>query len=86
MAVYRFPRTHGKKKNQPSLKLSRPFVRIEKPLMFWARVFLIMALIAGIFGISGIESTATDVAFLLFAVFVVLLIIYFILEKKVSGL
>jgi uncharacterized membrane protein YtjA (UPF0391 family) len=44
----------------------------EQPMLKWAVVFLIIAIIAGIFGFSDIAHAATTVAQWLFGIFLVL--------------
>ena len=47
-------------------------------LLYWAFIFLIVALIAAIFGFGGIVEVATDIALILFFVFLVLFVLSFI--------
>lgn len=42
------------------------------PVLRWAILFLIVAVIAAVFGFGGIAAAATDIARLLFVVFLVL--------------
>ncbi len=41
-------------------------------MLYWALVFLVLALVAGLFGFGGIASTAVGIAKILFVVFLVL--------------
>jgi uncharacterized membrane protein YtjA (UPF0391 family) len=58
-----------------------PFVRRlshgapqENPMLYYAIVFLIIALIAGAFGFFGVAGLAASIAKILFIVFIVLFI------------
>ena len=44
-------------------------------MLYWALVFLVVALIAGLFGFGGIASASAGIAQTLFFVFLVLLVI-----------
>lgn len=44
-------------------------------MLYWALMFLVVALIAGLFGFGGIASTATGIAQILFVVALVLFIV-----------
>ncbi|MEX0713631.1 MAG: DUF1328 domain-containing protein [Pirellulales bacterium] len=44
-------------------------------MLYWAMVFLVIALIAGVLGFTGIYSAAAGIAQVLFWIFVVLFII-----------
>ncbi|MGE0666675.1 MAG: DUF1328 domain-containing protein [Sphingomonadales bacterium] len=43
-------------------------------MLYWALVFLVLALVAGLFGFGGIASTAVGIAKILFVVFLVLFV------------
>ena len=47
----------------------------ENTMLYWALVFLVVALIAGVLGFTGIAVAAAGVAKLLFVVFLVLFLI-----------
>ncbi|HUA33632.1 MAG TPA: DUF1328 domain-containing protein [Candidatus Binataceae bacterium] len=44
-------------------------------MLYWAFVFLIVALVAGVMGFGGIAGVATDMARVLFFIFLVLFVI-----------
>ena len=44
----------------------------EATLLYWAVVFLIIAIIAGVLGFGGIASTAAGIAQILFFIFIVI--------------
>jgi uncharacterized membrane protein YtjA (UPF0391 family) len=48
--------------------------RREK-MLYWAAVFLIIALVAGAFGFLGIAGTAASIAKILFFVFIVIFVV-----------
>jgi uncharacterized membrane protein YtjA (UPF0391 family) len=47
----------------------------SEQMLYWALMFLVIALIAGIFGFGGIASTATGMAQILFVIALVLFIV-----------
>jgi uncharacterized membrane protein YtjA (UPF0391 family) len=51
------------------------FLRREFVMLYWAAVFLIIALIAAVFGFGGIAASAAGIAKLLFVVFLILFIV-----------
>ena len=44
-------------------------------MLYWALMFLIIALVAAIFGFGGIASTATGIAQILFVIAIVLFLV-----------
>jgi uncharacterized membrane protein YtjA (UPF0391 family) len=44
-------------------------------MLYWALMFLIIALVAAVFGFGGIASTATGIAQILFVVAIVLFLV-----------
>jgi uncharacterized membrane protein YtjA (UPF0391 family) len=44
-------------------------------MLYWALMFLVIALLAGIFGFGGIASTATGMAQILFVIALVLFVV-----------
>ena len=49
------------------------------PMLYWAIVFLVVAIIAGLFGFGGIASASAGIAQILFFIFLVLLVISLIM-------
>ncbi len=45
-------------------------------MLYWAAVFLVIALVAGILGFGGIASTAVGIAKILFFVAIVLFVLF----------
>jgi uncharacterized membrane protein YtjA (UPF0391 family) len=48
-------------------------------LLYWALIFLIIALVAGVFGFGGVEGTAAEIAHVLFWIAIVLLLVSLVL-------
>jgi uncharacterized membrane protein YtjA (UPF0391 family) len=46
-----------------------------RPMLYWALMFLVIALVAAVFGFGGIASTAAGMAQILFVVALVLFVI-----------
>jgi uncharacterized membrane protein YtjA (UPF0391 family) len=51
----------------------------EAALLYWAIVFLVIALVAGVFGFGGIASTAAGIAQVLFFIFIVIFVVALIM-------
>jgi uncharacterized membrane protein YtjA (UPF0391 family) len=47
----------------------------ERAMLYWALMFLVIALLAGIFGFGGIASTATGMAQILFVIALILFVV-----------
>jgi uncharacterized membrane protein YtjA (UPF0391 family) len=62
-------------------RLARICMR-SKPMLHWAVVFLIVALIAAIFGFGGLAGTAAGIAKFLFVLFVILFLISLVLGRS----
>jgi uncharacterized membrane protein YtjA (UPF0391 family) len=52
----------------------------EEKMLYYAVVFLIIALVAGVFGFGGIAAGAVGIAKILFFVFVVMAVVTFIVS------
>jgi uncharacterized membrane protein YtjA (UPF0391 family) len=46
----------------------------EAPMLYWALVFLVVAIIAGLLGFGGIASASAGIAQVLFFIFLILLV------------
>jgi uncharacterized membrane protein YtjA (UPF0391 family) len=46
----------------------------ETPMLKWAFIFLLIAIVAGIFGFTGVEQASATVAQWLFGIFLVLFV------------
>jgi uncharacterized membrane protein YtjA (UPF0391 family) len=52
----------------------------ENPMLYWAVVFLVIAIIAALFGFGGIAEASAGIAQILFFIFLVLLIVTLIMH------
>jgi uncharacterized membrane protein YtjA (UPF0391 family) len=50
-------------------------IMLEDTMLYWALVFLVVAIIAGIFGFGGIAASASGIAQILFTIFLVLFLV-----------
>lgn len=61
----------------------------DKPMLYWAFVFLIIGIIAAIFGFGGIAGAAIGIAKIIFFVFIALFVIFLILGftvfRRITG-
>lgn len=48
---------------------------LEMNMLYWALMFLVVALVAAVFGFGGIASTATGIAQVLFVIAIVLFVV-----------
>jgi uncharacterized membrane protein YtjA (UPF0391 family) len=51
-------------------------------VIYWAAVFLIIALVAAVLGFSGIAGTAVNIAWILFVVGLIVAVIFFVLGRR----
>jgi len=51
-------------------------------MLYWAVVFLVVAIIAGIFGFTGIAGTSIWIAKILFFVFIILFVISLLFGRR----
>lgn len=65
----------GARRDLTTASALNPKIESEDTMLYWALMFLIIAIIAAIFGFGGIAAAATDIARLLFFVFLVLFVI-----------
>jgi uncharacterized membrane protein YtjA (UPF0391 family) len=47
----------------------------QRNMLYWAVIFLVVAIIAGVFGFGGISQAATGIAKILFLIFLVLFLV-----------
>jgi uncharacterized membrane protein YtjA (UPF0391 family) len=59
-----------------------PTIHWRYKMLYWAVIFLVVALIAGVLGFSGIAGVATNIAWILFIVGLVLAVIFFISGRR----
>jgi uncharacterized membrane protein YtjA (UPF0391 family) len=48
---------------------------LEMAMLYWALMFLVVALVAAIFGFGGIASTATGIAQVLFVIAIIMFLV-----------
>ena len=51
-------------------------------MLYWAFIFLVVAIIAAVLGLGGVAAIATEIAWILFIVGLVLSIVFFILGRR----
>jgi uncharacterized membrane protein YtjA (UPF0391 family) len=54
----------------------------EGIMLYYALVFLVVALIAGALGVSGVAAIATQIAWVLFVIAIVLFIVHFVTGRR----
>jgi uncharacterized membrane protein YtjA (UPF0391 family) len=57
----------------------------SQPMLYWAVVFLIIAIIAGILGFGGVASAAAGIAQVLFFIFIVIFAVALIMGLARRG-
>jgi uncharacterized membrane protein YtjA (UPF0391 family) len=55
-------------------------------MIYWAAVFLIIALVAAVLGFTGIAGTAVNIAWILFVVGLIVAVIFFVLGRRTPPL
>jgi uncharacterized membrane protein YtjA (UPF0391 family) len=55
--------------------LSGDPLSLETTMLYWALMFLVVALVAAIFGFGGIASTATGIAQVLFVIAIIMFVV-----------
>ncbi len=51
-------------------------------MLYWAAVFLVIALVAGLFGLSGLAIITQEMAWILFVVGLILAVIAFVVGRR----
>ena len=51
-------------------------------MIYWALIFLIVAIIAGALGLSGVAGAATNIAWILFVVGLMVALFFFITGRR----
>jgi uncharacterized membrane protein YtjA (UPF0391 family) len=59
--------------------------RKEIPMIYWAAVFLVIALVAGLLGLTGVAGMSANIAWVLFIVGVVFAIVLFLTGRRRSA-
>lgn len=79
------PAWHGacsSNSQRPRLSGPFPFSSLEEPMLHWAAVFLVIALVAALFGFGGIAAGAASIAKVLFVLFIILALVAFIVGRR----
>jgi uncharacterized membrane protein YtjA (UPF0391 family) len=66
------------KKTDPE-NLSGLRLRTETAMLYWALVFLVVALVAGLLGFGGLASTAAGIAQVLFGIFLIMFLVLLVM-------
>ena len=51
-------------------------------MLYWAAVFLVIALVAAVFGFSGIAGLSMNIAWILFLVGLILAVVFFVMGRR----
>ena len=51
-------------------------------MLYWAAVFLVIALVAGVLGFSGVAGISMNIAWILFVVGLILAIVFFVMGRR----
>ena len=51
-------------------------------MIYWAAVFLFIAIVAALLGFSGIAGTAVNIAWILFVVGLIVAVVFFVLGRR----
>jgi uncharacterized membrane protein YtjA (UPF0391 family) len=73
--VERAPRRN----KMPDPAICSPERKAIMSLLKWARVFLVISIIAALFGFTGISAAAADIARILFYIFIAIFVVLLIL-------
>ncbi|MDX2463540.1 MAG: DUF1328 domain-containing protein [Porticoccus sp.] len=57
-------------------------IKKEITMLYWAFMFLVIAIIAGIFGLTGVAAVASEVAWILFVLGLILAVVFFIMGRR----
>lgn len=51
-------------------------------MLYWAAVFLVIALVAGLLGFSGVAGVSMNIAWILFVIGLILAVVFFVLGRR----
>lgn len=51
-------------------------------MIYWAAVFLVIALVAAVLGFSGVAGLSMNIAWILFVVGLILAIVFFVMGRR----
>jgi uncharacterized membrane protein YtjA (UPF0391 family) len=55
--------------------------RKEKPMLYYALIFLLVGLVAGALGLMGVAAVASQISWILFLVGIVMLVIHLVADR-----
>lgn len=55
-------------------------------MMYWAMIFLVIAIIAGVLGLGGVAGTAVNIAYTLFVIGLILALVFFLMGRRAPPL
>ena len=51
-------------------------------MLYWALIFLIVAMVAGVLGLTGVASIAAEIAWALFVIGLILAVVFFVMGRR----
>ena len=51
-------------------------------MLYWALIFLIVAIVAGVLGFTGVASISANIAWALFVIGLILAVVFFVLGRR----
>lgn len=51
-------------------------------MLYWAAVFLIIALVAALFGFTGVAGLSMNIAWILFVIGLILAVLFFVMGRR----
>lgn len=51
-------------------------------MLYWAAVFLVIALVAAVFGFGGIAGMSMNIAWILFIIGLILAVVFFVMGRR----
>lgn len=51
-------------------------------MLYWALIFLVVAIVAGVLGLTGVASIAAEIAWALFIIGLILAVVFFFLGRR----
>jgi uncharacterized membrane protein YtjA (UPF0391 family) len=51
-------------------------------MLYWAAVFLVIAIIAGVLGLGGVAAVSSNIAWALFVIGIIAAVVFFVLGRR----
>ncbi|MEJ2530671.1 MAG: DUF1328 domain-containing protein [Halioglobus sp.] len=51
-------------------------------MLYWALIFLVVAIVAGVLGFTGVAAISADIAWALFVIGLILAVVFFVLGRR----